>query len=238
MSTTETTQEAAVNYAQEVLDELAERLPDCDTPLLELYALLALVRGGGTTLENVHDAWAIWRNRTRPDHPSLVPFIKLAPDVRELDRKYADAIREAAAELVLGGVPDPVPPAVTESAPVATPPLAAALDREAVRQIVSDAIEKAWWSQKDGPASEEVMRAIWPLLEHAQAALSGNEGVRLWMLDCGELVAKHRERALAAEGKLASLRAVLLEGGQDAATVRRRALAVIGSEEDSNGRAG
>ena len=78
MSTTETTQEA-VNYAQEVLDELAKRLPDCDTSLLELYALLALVRGGGTTLENVHDAWAVYRNRTRPDHPSLVPFVMLAP---------------------------------------------------------------------------------------------------------------------------------------------------------------
>jgi hypothetical protein len=40
-----------------------------------------------------------------------------------------------------------------------------------------------------------------------------------------------RKRALAAEGKLAALRAVLLEGGQDDGTVRRRALAVIGSEE-------
>lgn len=99
------------NYVQEVLDELAERLADCDTPLLELYALLALTRGTGTTLENVHDAWAVWRNRTRPDHPALIPFIMLAPDVRELDRKYAEAIREAAAELVLGGEsPAPEPP--------------------------------------------------------------------------------------------------------------------------------
>ena len=40
-------------------------------------------------------------------------------------------------------------------------------------------------------------------------------------------------RAEAAEGKLASLRTVLLEGGQGAATARRRALAVIGSEEES-----
>ena len=43
-------------------------------------------------------------------------------------------------------------------------------------------------------------------LEHAKAALAGsNEGVRLWMLDCGELTAKHRERARAAEAKLAEL---------------------------------
>ena len=39
------------------------------------------------------------------------------------------------------------------------------------------------------------------------------------------------ERAGAAEAKLARLRSVLLEGGQDAATVRRRALAIIGGEE-------
>ncbi len=118
MSTTETPQEAGrVNYVQEVLDELAGRLPDCDTGLLELYALLALARGGGTTLENVHDAWAIWRSRTRPDHAALVPFIMLAPEVRELDRKYAEAIRAAAANLVLGGVPDPEPGTVPGEEP-------------------------------------------------------------------------------------------------------------------------
>ena len=100
--TTMTDHPDAPNYVQEVLDELAERLPDCDTPLLELYALLALTAGTGTTLEDVHQAWAVWRNRTRPDHPSLVPFAALAPEVRELDRKYAEAIREVAAEFGLG----------------------------------------------------------------------------------------------------------------------------------------
>ena len=53
-------------------------------------------KGTETTLENVHDAWSTWRDATRPDHPSLVPFAELAPDVQELDRKYADAIREVA----------------------------------------------------------------------------------------------------------------------------------------------
>lgn len=43
------------------------------------------------------------------------------------------------------------------------------------------------------------------------------------------------DRAGAAEAKLASLRAVLLEGGQDAGTARRRALAIIGSEEEDRG---
>lgn len=154
VSTTEATQEA-VNYAQEVLDELAERLPDCDTGLLELYALLALARGGGTTLENVHDAWSIWRNRTRPDHPSLIPFIMLVPDVRELDRKYADAIREAAAELVLGGAPDPEPP-LPGSAP---PPPAAGVDlisAERQRQITAE----GWTPEHDAHHAEgELARA-------------------------------------------------------------------------------
>jgi hypothetical protein len=105
MPTKEATTMSDPNYVQDVLDELAERLPDCNTPLLEFYALLALTMGTGTTLENVHDAWALYRNRTRTDHPALVPFVMLAPDVRELDRKYAEAIRETAAELVLGGFP-------------------------------------------------------------------------------------------------------------------------------------
>jgi hypothetical protein len=81
------------------------------------------------------------------------------------------------------------------------------------------------------PADE--FAALKAALEHAQAALAGDhEGIRLWMLDCGELVAKHRARAEAAEAKLADVRAVLLEGGQDHRTVRRRALAVIGTGEE------
>ena len=73
-------------------------------------------------------------------------------------------------------------------------------------------------------------------LEHAQAAAAGShEGVRLWMLDCGELVAKHRERADAAEAKLAEIaehcrtRPELAGAGypQLAADI----LAIIGSEE-------
>lgn len=44
-------------------------------------------------------------------------------------------------------------------------------------------------------------------MEHLKAALAGdNEGVRLWMLDCGSLVQKHRERAERAEAKLAAIR--------------------------------
>jgi hypothetical protein len=46
-----------------------------------------------------HDAWAVWRNTTRPDHPSLVPFDQLTPDVQELDRTYMDAIHRTARQV-------------------------------------------------------------------------------------------------------------------------------------------
>ena len=39
-------------------------------------------------------------------------------------------------------------------------------------------------------------------------------------------------RAEAAEAKVAALRTILLEGGQDNATVRRRALAITGSDKE------
>jgi hypothetical protein len=48
----------------------------------------------------------------------------------------------------------------------------------------------------------------------------------------GRAISQH-VRIMELEGKLAEVRAVLLEGGQDAGTVRRRALAIIGSEEGS-----
>lgn len=51
-------------------------------------------------------------------------------------------------------------------------------------------------------------------LEHAKAALaSDNEGVRLWMLDCGELVAKHRARAEATEATLERVRKLAEDWG-------------------------
>lgn len=43
-------------------------------------------------------------------------------------------------------------------------------------------------------------------LEHAESALTGDsEGCRLWMLDCGALVQKHRDRAEGAEAEVQRL---------------------------------
>lgn len=88
-----------MNYIQRIIDSLSKRLPDCGPDLLAFYALLTLSRGTSTSLEDVHDAWAAWRNTTRPDHAALIPFNELDPVTQELDRKYAEAIRLVASEL-------------------------------------------------------------------------------------------------------------------------------------------
>lgn len=86
-----------MNYVDAMLDRIWEEYPRLDKGLAELYALLALVKGRETSLEDVHDAWSVWRHRTLPNHRSLVPFDELASDVQELDRPYMEAIHRAAA---------------------------------------------------------------------------------------------------------------------------------------------
>lgn len=89
-------EDSDMSYVQRVQNALLAELPTLDRELLRLYALLVLVWGEDTTLADVHDAWAVWRTDTRPDHPSLVPFDELAPEVQELDRPYMDAIHRVA----------------------------------------------------------------------------------------------------------------------------------------------
>lgn len=83
------------NYAQRAIDLVRAEKPDLDPELARLYGLLVLIHGDGTILEDVHDAWAIWRTTTDPDHKSLVPFGQLSAGVQELDREYRDAIQSA-----------------------------------------------------------------------------------------------------------------------------------------------
>lgn len=83
------------NYVEVVQDRLKELLPDLPQDLLELYTLLAITLAKTCTLEDVHDAWAVWRNKTAPEHRSLIPFDELTPAVQELDRPYMDAIHIA-----------------------------------------------------------------------------------------------------------------------------------------------
>jgi hypothetical protein len=84
-----------MSYVDRVRADLLMRLPSLEPALLDLYALLALVKGDQVTLEDVHDAWALWRSRSNPHHKSLIPFDQLADEVQALDQRYADAIAEA-----------------------------------------------------------------------------------------------------------------------------------------------
>lgn len=86
-------------YITKVTNHLSNRLPGLPPELLDLYVNLALSTGVETSLENVHDAWAIWKNRIDSEHKSLLPFHELSFEVQELDRKYAEAIRSTALDI-------------------------------------------------------------------------------------------------------------------------------------------
>jgi hypothetical protein len=83
-------------YIDRASEAIEREMPDQPTELLDLYLLLALRKGVDISAEDVHDAWAIWRSRTKADHPAIVPFEALAVDVQYLDDEYVDAIRRAA----------------------------------------------------------------------------------------------------------------------------------------------
>ena len=67
--------------------------------LLDLYTLLVLTKGTECSTEDVHDAWAVARQRERPEHPALVPFSLLDDSAAKRDIPYRDAIRSAARRL-------------------------------------------------------------------------------------------------------------------------------------------
>lgn len=86
-----------MSYADDARALLTARI-DVEDELLDLYALLLLVRGEATTTEDVHDAWSLWQSRTDPQHRSVRPFAELSAEVQAMDEPYAEAIREAARE--------------------------------------------------------------------------------------------------------------------------------------------
>lgn len=87
-----------MNYVQEITTRL-DAIVKLPSELNNLYALLVLVKGLATTLEDVHDAWAIWQNVSKPDHKSLIVFNDLSLEVQELDRKYMEAIHAVALDM-------------------------------------------------------------------------------------------------------------------------------------------
>jgi hypothetical protein len=88
-----------MSYASDVIDALNEELPGQNPELIRLYALLVLAWGEGTTSSDVHDAWAVFRASTNPDHPALVPFDSLDEETQKLDEPYVEAIWRVAVKV-------------------------------------------------------------------------------------------------------------------------------------------
>lgn len=94
------------------VDELAEAierlippdlLPVGDTSaLFRIYAVLAMAKGVGVELEDVHDAWAAWMSAKDPGHRSVKPLEELEVGVQRADEPYLDAIRRVARDRSLG----------------------------------------------------------------------------------------------------------------------------------------
>jgi hypothetical protein len=88
------------NYVQQIESRLRElSTNDLSDTQVRMYTLLVLTRGTETTLEDVHDAWAVDRNVDRPEHKDLVPFGQLEPSVAEWDRPFMELIHKVASEL-------------------------------------------------------------------------------------------------------------------------------------------
>jgi hypothetical protein len=84
-----------MTYIDNAIDVVTRQLPSEDPAPIRLYALLALVVGDDVTREHVHDAWAMWRSTTMPQHPAIRPFDELSATTQDLDQPYVDAIRYA-----------------------------------------------------------------------------------------------------------------------------------------------
>ncbi len=91
-----------MTYLDQIAARIRDRVPqdlhpegDVDS-LFRLYALLALAKGVDVSAADVHNAWAVWMQERRPDHPSIRPFGDLDGTIQSEDEPYADAIRKVA----------------------------------------------------------------------------------------------------------------------------------------------
>jgi hypothetical protein len=74
--------------------EVASQSDDADALFLG-YAVLMRVKGLNCTASDVHDAWAAWMLGRDPDHPALVPFDNLPPNIQRRDLPFVYAIHAA-----------------------------------------------------------------------------------------------------------------------------------------------
>lgn len=99
-------EESDVNYVLSTIELLRDELKRADLgmpedeTLIRLYTQLLLTTGEATTLEHVHDAWAVWRAFSdRPDNPFIVWFAELDAETRARDMPYVECIRRVAHQL-------------------------------------------------------------------------------------------------------------------------------------------
>ena len=87
-----------MTYIDDARDALLTQYPALvhKPGLANLYLLLVLVKGEDVTLQDVHDAWAVWKSKIHPGHTNLVPFGELSPETQAKDAAYADGIAAAA----------------------------------------------------------------------------------------------------------------------------------------------
>lgn len=95
-----------MTYLEHVAAAIKARVPPNVLPdendvdgLFRIYALLARVKGGQVTAEDVHDAWVLWMLGQQRDHSSIRPFSDLDPSTRREDLPFVDAIRSVGVEL-------------------------------------------------------------------------------------------------------------------------------------------
>ena len=73
-----------------------ERMPDGDSDeLFRIYAVLLRAKGADITRSDIHDAWSAWMVKRDSEHASLVAYENLPKDIREEDRVFASAVRQA-----------------------------------------------------------------------------------------------------------------------------------------------
>lgn len=89
-----------MNYIDAAHEELSKHIK-VGKGLMRVYSLLVLVKGEETTLEDVHDAWAVnineaWDREKYGEHRSLVPFGELGAETQAKDQSFVDAIHKTA----------------------------------------------------------------------------------------------------------------------------------------------
>jgi hypothetical protein len=89
-----------MNYIDEVKEELAKHIK-VGKGLMNVYALLVLVKGEDCTLKDIHDACAVnininWDKSANGEHRSLIPFKMLSEETQEKDRGYMEAVQKTA----------------------------------------------------------------------------------------------------------------------------------------------